>query len=78
MALAAISFLSAPPHAEAQIVRHIIGHAVAGKAVKSILGQDKDAGKDADASDSSSGEGARAAHGALSQDTGPAQKNPDR
>ena len=48
LVFAAISFFAAPPCAEAQIVRRIIGHAVAGKAVKSITGQDKDAsGKEA-------------------------------
>lgn len=52
--LAGSMCLSLGSVAEAQIVRHIIGHAIAGKAVRSILGKDgsepaRDAGADATA-----------------------------
>jgi hypothetical protein len=67
--------------AEAQIVRRIIGHAVAGKAVKSILGEDKGASgqdADADASDRSSAPGAGVADSAAAPESVPAQTPPDR
>lgn len=78
---AAAGFFITASAAEAQIVRRIIGHAVAGKAVKSIIGQDKDAsGQDAgaEASDPASAGRAGVADGAAPPETAPAQSNANR
>jgi hypothetical protein len=78
---AAAGFFVAASAADAQIVRRIIGHAVAGKAVKSIIGQDKDAsGQDtgAEAPDPASGGRAGAADGATPPEAAPSLANPNR
>ena len=80
-AVAAVGFLATTTVAEAQVVRRIIGHAVAGKAVKSILGKDQeDPGKDAagNASEPSAPEGLGAADGSAPADASPAQAAPGR
>ena len=44
--ISSVIAVSVTSFAEAQIVRHIIGHAIAGKAAKSILENDKDQASD--------------------------------